>query len=296
MRKSHLYFIGIILITIASCSGGIDIAKLKQSGQLAYENKQYDSALNIWERIIHYNLKKNKATGGLIYTEAGKSAIASGQTDKGIRYLEKAENSGYSSPDLFATQVVVYKKIDNLSKEIMALEAYCKSYPEGAEINEIKTRLFETYVESENWQLALDLWPDVAQLSNENPKLMEGYFIVNQELDNDVICDDLAAKLLDNDAENILALEYLAKKYYWKAEDLYKTEHKKYYDNQTRKQYAKLVKALEEVTADFKIALNYFKRLYKIEPKPEYAKYIGNIYGRFDDDEKARYYHNKSKQ
>ncbi len=296
MKNANIYFWVLVLSMIASCSGGIDIVKMKENGTRAYQAGDYDSSLTIWKKIIHYNLKRNNDVGGDIYTEAGKSALALGQTDEAIHYMEKAEKTGYESPDLYAAQASVYKKIDNLSKEIMALEDYYQKFPEASGINEIKIRLFETYVESENWPLAIDIWPELQTLSEERPELREGYLIVNRELGNGKVCDEIAEKLIYADPDNTIALEYLAKKYYWKAENLYKSEHDKYYKNRTRKQYAKLVKALKRVTADFKVSLKHFEKLYKKNPLPEYAKYIGNIYGRFDDEEKARYYHNKAKQ
>jgi hypothetical protein len=35
--------------------------------------------------------------------------------------------------------------------------------------------------------------------------------------------------------------------------------------------------------------------LYSVDPKPEYAKYMGDIYNRLDDKDKADYYYEKSK-
>ena len=43
---------------------------------------------------------------------------------------------------------------------------------------------------------------------------------------------------------------------------------------------------------NFKISLGYFETLYKLNPLPAYANYMGNIYVRFNDQEKADYYHN----
>jgi hypothetical protein len=49
------------------------------------------------------------------------------------------------------------------------------------------------------------------------------------------------------------------------------------------------------VTAEFKLALTYFDKLYAVNPSPDYAKYIGDIYNRLDDKKKADYYYEKSK-
>jgi hypothetical protein len=67
---------------------------------------------------------------------------------------------------------------------------------------------------------------------------------------------------------------------------------KAYEENKTRKQYARLLKAFKIVTVDFKLSLDYYTRLYKLYPRPEYAKYLGNIYARLSDEKNAKYYHN----
>jgi hypothetical protein len=44
----------------------------------------------------------------------------------------------------------------------------------------------------------------------------------------------------------------------------------------------------------FQKSLDYFLTLYETDPKPEYAKYIGNIYKRLQKEDKAEYYHEKA--
>ena len=102
-------------------------------------------------------------------------------------------------------------------------------------------------------------------------------------------------QILKLDASNITALEYYAEKYFWKAENLYVSEMKAYKNKKTSSQYKKLLKALEQVWPNYKKSRNYFLKLYKIDPKPEYAKYLGNIYTRYDDKEKAAYYNKRAK-
>jgi len=86
-------------------------------------------------------------------------------------------------------------------------------------------------------------------------------------------------------------LDWTAKKYFWKAENRYQDELKAYEKNKTNKQYNKLLKALDIVSADFKTSLDYFKKFYTIDPNPGTAKYLGNIYNRLDDKKKADYYY-----
>jgi len=54
------------------------------------------------------------------------------------------------------------------------------------------------------------------------------------------------------------------------------------------------LKAFKIVTVDFKQSLDYYSRLYNLYPKPEYAKYLGNIYARLNDEKNAKYYHDKA--
>ena len=63
-----------------------------------------------------------------------------------------------------------------------------------------------------------------------------------------------------------------------------------YNQNKTLRQYEILVEAFKKDTLDFKESLGYFTRLYEQYPNPDYAKYLGNIYVRLNDKQKARYY------
>jgi tetratricopeptide (TPR) repeat protein len=89
-------------------------------------------------------------------------------------------------------------------------------------------------------------------------------------------------------------MKWFGEKYFWLAENRYQAEMEAYEKKRTNSQYAKLLEAFKIVTRDFKTSLGYFTRLYKLYPKPEYARYLGNIYTRLDDKEKAKYYYNKA--
>jgi len=65
---------------------------------------------------------------------------------------------------------------------------------------------------------------------------------------------------------------------------------KAYDKKKTNKQYRKLLKALDVVTADFNKSLKYFKKLYGVDSVPEYANYLSHIYNRLSDKKKAEYY------
>ena len=53
-----------------------------------------------------------------------------------------------------------------------------------------------------------------------------------------------------------------------------------------------MLEQLDQVTADFKVALGYFEKLWELNPDDQsrYAGYMSNIYVRFHDEDKAGYY------
>lgn len=295
MKTSKIIQGLIIILLLQSCVSSLNTTKLSEDGEAAYQTGNYEAALIAWEQIIESREGKGKKAKALVYVGGGKSALELGQNDKARKYLETAREIGFSSPEMYVSLAKVYKNIDNLSKEITALETYHEKYPQGEKINTINTRLFETYVESENWDLAIDLWPEIKTQAQSNTGLLAGYLTVNKNMENTTVCDKLARQILKLEASNVTALEWYAEKYFWKAENLYVSEMKAYKNKRTSNQYKKLLKALDEVWPTFRKSRDYFLKLYKIEPKKEYAKYLGKIYTRFDNKQKANYYNKKAK-
>ena len=291
MKFSKLILIIFSIIIIQSCA----VTRLADEGQLAYEGENYEAALASWDQIIESAENKGKKTKAPIYFKSGISALKLDQIDKAQKYLESAKGVGYSSPELYVSLTKIYKTIDNLSKEITALEIYREKYPQGNEINDISARLLETYAESENWDLGVTLWSEIEEQAHSDIRMLASYLIINKNLNNTSTSDKLAQQIIKLDANNVTALEYYAEKYFWIAENLYVTEMKAYKNKKTSSQYKRLLKALEKIWPNFKKSRNYFLKLYKIDPKPEYAKYLGNIYTRYDDKKKAAYYYKRAK-
>jgi tetratricopeptide (TPR) repeat protein len=204
----------IIILLISSCTGSRQITEQTNMALDAYQTGNYTKALESAEQVIMNTVEKGKSAEGNIYAIAGKSTYQLGAYDKSRDYLISAREDGYSDEQMILFQADNYHRIDNLSKEITLLEEYIQKYPGGKYINSIRTRLFQTCLESENFELA--------------------------------------------------------------------------------KQYARLLKAFKIVTLDFKQSLDYYMRLYNLYPKPEYAKYLGNIYARLSDEKNAKYYHDKA--
>ena len=290
MKLIRLIPVLAIVLLIQSCATN----QLTREGKTAYQKGNYEAALNAWDQVIEKYESKGERADGEIYYKAGLAARKLKEPKKARGYLEKAEYLEYTSPRLYTTLAKINKSLDNLSKEIEALEGYYNKYPQGDMIQAMTERLFETYVESENWKKATEIWPEIKNQAQSDADLLTGYLTVNKKLENDTLCDQLAGKILELEPKNKTALEWYAKKYFWKAENLYVKEMKAYKNNRTTSQYDRLLNKLDEVYPTFEKSRDYFLKLYKLDPKPQYAKFLGNIYSRLQNEEKADYYYEKA--
>ena len=295
MRKVNLVISVTILAIITSCSGSKNITNAEHQGEAAYLSGNYAEALTHWEKVIEYYNNQNKPGECPVYTQAAAAAMETGQTDKAIGFLEAETHTSRADDETYYNLALLYREIDNLSKELDALETYAAKFPDGKNIGSVRERLFDIYIETDNYDAALKEWELLTPATKSELTVLESYFEVNKKLKNDSVCDSIAMQLLETDKENIPALEWMGKKLFWQAEKLYQSELKAYNTNKTSKQYNKLLRSLDKVTAGFKSSLDYFNTLYAIDPEPEYAKYIGDIYNRLDDKQKAAYYYEKSK-
>jgi hypothetical protein len=278
-------------VLLFSCSSGKQLSQLQESAQTSYDSGNYADALPQFENIIANYKSEGKTAECPVYTQAGIAALNLDQTNKALEYLKQATYTTFADENTYSALAGIYRNIDNLSLEIEALEDYVEKFADGPEVMQMKVRLYETYVESENWDLAIGLWPEIEPRVKVEIKHIENHYKVNEALGNLDKVEDLADQLLEMNDENVTGLEFKAKKYYNIAENRYQAEMEAYEKNKTRKQYAKLLEALDLITEDFKISLGYFETLYRINPLPAYANYMGNIYTRFNDQEKADYYH-----
>lgn len=290
MKK--IVLLGIVVLLIA-CSTGSKITKVTGEAETAYQKGNYEDALASYEVVIMDYEKQGIPQKCPVYGKAGIAAMELGNKEKAIDYLVKDTGTPSVSASTYATLAKYYHQIDNLSKEIDALEAVMNNFPESQEAVKLKVRLFETYIESENWEKAITTWPLIGPGPSSDAALIEEYFLANKSLGQDDACDSIAQQLLEIDPISIPALEWEAKKYYHKAENRYQEEMAAYEKNKTNSQYNKLVKALEVVTKDFKTSLKYFTTLYEINPLSSYATFLSNIYARLDDKKKADYYKSK---
>jgi len=297
MKKLSL-FIGIALL-ITACSTTKEISQIIQINQnrskgiSSFTEGDYSGALAKFTELINEAESKGAQAGLEDYEGAGKSAYALGQHERALVYLEQAKDLGSKDENVYFSLADIYHIKDNLSKEIRYLEFYNKNYPKGSHIKLVDLRLFESYVKSESWEQGLALWPLVKDNQPFLEILTEGYFKINKALKNEAECEEAAKELLKINGNHILALEWSAERLFWKAENFYQESMTEYNKKKTNSQYAKLLKALDIVTIDFKKSRDLYERLYKIEPLPKYAQFLGNIYTRLDDKEKAKFYQSK---
>ena len=293
--KFFYLFLFLLAITLVSCFPTKQVNELKYYANSAMEAGDYISSLDIYKKIIQLHNDRNRDVESDIYLKAGLVAWKLNETSKTIDFLEKAKSDGDRSPEVYYILSKAYLEIDNLSREITNLEEYVDNYPQGMKINEAQNQLFIAYVKSRNWQLAAEMWPKVNPHFREQSKTLTARLKLLAEQGKDKESIDVARKVIALDAQNILALEVLAQGYYQKAEENYTKEMRAYEQNRTMRQYRQLLKELEIINANFRTSRDYFEKLYELDPNPRYANFLGNIYTRFDNKQRAEYFYRKAR-
>ena len=262
----------------------------------AYSSGDYQKALLTYEEVIEIKKNQNKRVDSTIYQNAGIAAWELKQTDKSIQYLELAKRYPVANEKTYSILAKAFLEKDNLSKEITNLDGYITKYPKGEEIQAARKQLFMAYVRSENWEPAFKIWPTLDSNSQNDSTLLAGYYKVNERLNYKNQLEKIAQQLLKLDNNNIEALEFFGEKHYYLAENSYMKEMKAYQANKNDKQYQQLLTAYKVYFENYRIAKEYFLRLYQIDPKPRYATFLGNIFTRYENKEKADYYYNLAKK
>ncbi|MBE0651362.1 MAG: hypothetical protein IH595_11035 [Bacteroidales bacterium] len=271
-------------------------AKRKDKGQIAYEQGNYAEALKIWAKEINIYVKRNKAVKCPYYTKAGVAALKLGKSALAQKYLENARYTASENATTYNDLAHIYRKINNLSKEMDALDNYVKKYPNGKDIVANRNRLFMTNIEATNWQEALDLWPKLPDTTRANIEYRSGLLQAYVGLNKAKVADTLAESVLKVQPKNVPALDYLAQKYFWLAENSYIAENKAYAANRTNQQYAHLLQAYKVISRNYELSLAYFKTLFPLERTAKNAVFIGDIYSRMNSPKKAAYYQDLAKK
>jgi len=273
-----------------SCGAPRQTINYRELAQDSYNQGNYQQSLENLKKYLNEQELKGEEPNPRVYSDLAEAYLKLENINEAERYYDWALTKNAVSESLNVDMSRYYKEIDNLSKEITALEYYHNHYNNGADSLLMRNRLFETYIKSENWKLANKAWSQLGSETKSKERYLQMYFQLNKELEQDEQCDELAQQLLQINPENKDALEWMAKKYYYLGENRYQAAMKAYNKKKTNKNYQILLKELDLVTADLKKSLGYFNKLWKMEDGHQYAIFLANIYARFDDKQKSQYY------
>ena len=284
------FYTGLIIVALmAGCSGPkviVPAVSQKAVAEKATAEGNYAQAVEAWKQ--YFSVQPISEMSGNDYAEAAQTAFKINDENLAISWFDQARFKNFADAEMYATLGKIYRSQQNISKELSALEFYASNFTEN--INEVNNRLFEIYFEIKLFDEAIVVWDKMdANVKNEISNL-KTYFKINMEKKNNEVCDSLSLVILEKEPANVDALEWNGNKYYWLGENRYEREMDKYNKNKTNKQYKILLTELDMATADFKRALPFFEKLWKIEPGEKYASYFANIYARFGDETKVNYY------
>jgi tetratricopeptide (TPR) repeat protein len=292
MRFKFLLIGFVALIFLAACSSTSKLSSLKTNAENFENAGDYSQAFYAWKKYLTQTPVEE--VSGTEFAQAAQTAYKAGEDVKALDWFDQARYKSYASDDMYLALADIYRKQDNLSKELSALEYYTDNY--GNNNHRVNARLFDIYTEIDDFTKAEKYWMLMGASDRSKEANLVKYLGVNEKLEKDAVSDSIATEILKLNPDQMVALDRMAKKYYWAGQNRYNREMKAYEQNKTRKQYRILLEELDKVTADFKKALPYLEKLWKQNPGKEYAAYFANIYARFGDEEKAEYYQKYLKQ
>ncbi len=279
--------VGLILGILAmSCGGPKMIVSNIDNAETAFKGGNYKEAVEAWK--LHFNQVSVEEVTGATFARAAQTAFLSGNEDLALKWFDQARYKNFSSGEMYATLAMIYRSKKNISKELSALEYYTNNF--NSTQRDYNNRLFGIYYEIDLLDKALEIWERMDADSKNEIGFMKTYFSIQLKLKNEELCDSLSLAVLEKEPDNIEALDWNAKKYYWLGENRYKSELEKYEKNKTRSQYKILLKELELATSDLKKSLVYLEKLWEMDQDKVYASYLASIYGRFGDEKKSNHY------
>jgi len=289
MRQAFFFSI-ITALFIVSCGTPKQIIHHDNLAIQSADSGNYEAAISEWKQYISMQKAAGDSVLPKAYAEMGKAYFALEDYPQAESNFDMARDNSYADPEMYAMMQQRYQSINNLSKEITVLEYYCEHFSHEKDSSMMRNRLFETSLESENWTQAEEIWAQMDAPSKNSKKYLQIYFVMNKDLEHDDKCDEIAQQLLTVNPKNSLALDWLAKKYYYLGENRYQSAMKTYNKKKTSKTYKVLLKELDKSTVDYKKAITYLNVLWEQEGKEKYAIYLANIYARFDDKKQSQYY------
>lgn len=282
------WFFWTLLLLFSACVSTTKIS-IENRADLLMESSDFQQAQRLYEQEISGLEQSGKAVSGTLYEKAGKAALLAGDSLGCEEHFKMAMYYDKASPFVYHQLAAFFRISGNISKEMMVLEPLETKFPESVEAISERARLFELTLISDQPRIGLELWPSIPD-QHKTEELLTLYLIANRKAGLVDSCHQVATRILREYPVNKQALEWQAIRYYNLAEDRYQREIKAYEANKTNRQYKILLAGLDRSTDDMKQSLTYFSKLWKVDPNPEYAIYLHNIYARFGDEVKAAYY------
>lgn len=288
MRIKQYLILIVTVLFFASCGGPKVLVNHKSTAEEAVLAGNYEKAVTAWKSYFNQQFDSGNEVEGAVYAQAAKAAYNAEMYSQATDWFDQARQKDYADAEMYKMMAQIYRGMNNISKELEALEFYVENFE--SDNTAVNKRLFQIYYEIDMKDKALATLERIPNDSIKSEKMIEKVFLLNKKAENDEVTDSISQVLLEMDPDNVPALEWNALKYYWEAENHYRREMKKYEQNKTGLQYVFLRKELKQVTSNFKKSLNYFEKLWKIDPGKKYAPYMANIHTRFDEPEKSAYY------
>lgn len=282
-----------VLFSLGSCMAPKKTGYQLNEGHAALQAGNAAKALKIYEERIAFH-ENHQSPGLAPYGFAAQAAIDLGDKTKGEYFARLAMHYQTASYDNLLFLSDYYEQNNRFSDRVAALEAIVAKHAAHPSAEEASVLLFSLYTESGQYEKAAETWKKIAT-AEVTISILSKYLEVCIQTRDEEQARITSEKLLKNNPQHLAALDYLGRDYYKKGEDRYQLQLAAYEANKTRKQYAVLLRELEKSTADFKKSLSYFESLYKIDPTPSVALFIGNIYARFGDQANAKKYHQLSR-
>ena len=261
----------------------------KENALAASGSGDYLLAVQAWEaHFRQMELSKQPILAG-DYAQAAHDAFRADNFHSAVAWYDAARLSGYAGADMYLALSEIFRKQDNLSRELTSLQYLETNYPEESLEHGVAQKLFEIYMRIDKGR-AYEQWDKLDKAAQGKETYLNNYFTLIRELEKNELADAVANDLLKLNPTHREALEWNAEKFYYMGENRYQREMEKYNKNKTHVQYQFLLNELKIVAEDFKTSRDYFERLWKLEQNSRYAAFLSNIYSRLDNPERARFY------
>jgi tetratricopeptide (TPR) repeat protein len=279
----------ILLLAAAGCKTAVNITSFRENAERAEAAGDYVVATEAWKYYFS-QLPSGQVHEDTTYARAAYTAYRGGDAVQALEWFEKARERGYDQPEMHLLLAEIYRTRNDVSSELGELEYYVENYE--VKQQEVYKRLFDIYYTADRQEDAMEVWDKMPDVDKGTEQNLERYFLLNKQLENEEKADSASLELIKLNPGHVDALEWQAQKNYEKGEARYAREMKKYEARPTSGSYQTLLRQLKTATADLRKSLQYFEKLWEVNPESrnEYAVYMNNIHVRFNEKEKADYY------